>query len=260
MVIDSKWLNKNGKYNCPDCGKEYSKKGIITHILRSHKKDDRFSNVGTKGKNWKLSKDYVSPRTKRKLEFLNNRVLTECEKCHIIPQEWFGSGRFCSLSCANSNSKTKETKQKISKSNTGKIIKNFTNISFCKHCNKCLKGIKKFCNRKCRSNFHISQYDDLKLYRYYTKFNFSLNDYPNKFDFSLIEKYGWYKAKNRGDNLNGISRDHIVSVRYGFDNNIPTWIIKHPANCQLKPHKENTSKGMNCDLTIDNLLEKIKNW
>jgi len=106
----------------------------------------------------------------------------------------------------------------------------------------------------------IEEKTDLELYRYYSKFQFSLNKYPEKYDFSLIEKYGWYKAKHCGDNMNGVSRDHMISVRYGFDNNIPTWIISHPANCQLKRHNDNVSKGMKCDLTLDELLEKIKKW
>jgi ribosomal protein L37AE/L43A len=30
------WLQSNGKYKCPICKKEYSKKGIGTHVWRSH--------------------------------------------------------------------------------------------------------------------------------------------------------------------------------------------------------------------------------
>ena len=107
---------------------------------------------------------------------------------------------------------------------------------------------------------NIENKSDYELYRYYTSFKFSLNDFPDKYDFSLIEKYGWYKAKNHGDNQNGVSRDHIISVKYGFDNNIPTWIIAHPANCQLLRHKENVSKYSKCDLTLDELMIKIKKW
>ena len=85
-------------------------------------------------------------------------------------------------------------------------------------------------------------------------------DFPNEFDIVLVEQHGWYKATNRGNNLTGVSRDHIVSVRYGFDNGIDPSIISHPANCQLLQHGTNVSKGKKCDLTIEELFVKISNW
>ena len=37
MSAKEDWLNKNtNKYSCPHCGKEYSKKGISSHIWRKH--------------------------------------------------------------------------------------------------------------------------------------------------------------------------------------------------------------------------------
>ena len=149
---------------------------------------------------------------------------------------------------------------KISNSIKGKIYKRLSKIYFCKYCNKCNEGRKIYCDNKCKSNFAIRSYGDLSLYRRACKFNFNLNDYPTKYNFSLIEKYGWYKAKNRGDNLNGISRDHIMSIRYGFDNNVPSWIISHPANLELMRHNDNISKGKKTNITLDELLEKIDRW
>ncbi len=100
----------------------------------------------------------------------------------------------------------------------------------------------------------------LSDYRYECAFKFSLNEYPAEFDFSLIEKYGWYRAKNRGDNLNGVSRDHIVSVKYGYENGIDPKIISHPANCRLLRHNDNVSKNRRCDLKIEELIAKIRVW
>lgn len=105
-----------------------------------------------------------------------------------------------------------------------------------------------------------SQRSDLVNYRADCSFKFNVYDFPDEFDVQLVEQFGWYKAKNRGNNLTGISRDHIVSVRYGFDNNIDPAIISHPANCQLLQHGTNVSKGKKCDLTIEELFVKISNW
>ena len=100
----------------------------------------------------------------------------------------------------------------------------------------------------------------LKLYRLQCAFKFSLDSYPDEFDFSLIEKYGWYAAKNHGNNLNGVSRDHMFSVKDGFINNVDPKIISHPANCQLVCHSKNASKGAKSCITLDELLRRIKQW
>ena len=109
----------------------------------------------------------------------------------------------------------------------------------------------------CRKNLNLQE---IKEYRYACSFHFNLSDFPDEFDFSLIEKHGWYAAKNHGNNLGGVSRDHIVSVRFGFENGIDPIIISHPANCQLLIHNSNVSKGKNCGMTIDQLNEKILEW
>jgi len=196
----------------------------------------------------------------------------------------FGSGIFCSVQCANSRGSSKGKKKRLKCSNCEEIIEvglrtSKVKCDTCKfeqaECDECsekyqrLVGSKtKLCGRKCaaivagktnRKN-NIKSSSDFKIYRVASKFKFSLNSFPDKFDFSLVEKYGWYKAKNHGDNSNDISRDHIISCRYGFDNNIPTWIISHPANCELMPHKLNQSKRTKINLTLDELIIKIKEW
>ena len=91
-------------------------------------------------------------------------------------------------------------------------------------------------------------------------FRFSLKDYPDEFDFELIEKYGFYSPANKNNNLNGVSRDHMYSVYEGYKNNISPKIISHPANCKLLKHTDNISKNKKCSITLDELLERIKEW
>jgi hypothetical protein len=100
----------------------------------------------------------------------------------------------------------------------------------------------------------------LANYRADCQFKFNLSDYPDEFDFALLTEHGWYKPKNRGDNLTGVSRDHAVSVRYGFDNNLPAEHLSHPANCVLMQHGKNVSKGMKNTMTYEELLRRIDAW
>ena len=168
----------------------------------------------------------------------------------------------CSRRCANSKGPmNEETKRKISEK---LFIEKKTKV--CSYCNENFyikrKRLKeqKFCSPLCSSKSRIKIDDSLQTYRKRASFSFNLSDYPEEFDFSLIEKHGWYKASNHGDNLNGVSRDHMVSVRFGFDNRIDPMIIGHPANCKLMVHNDNSSKNSECSISLDELLEKIEKW
>ena len=126
------------------------------------------------------------------------------------------------------------------------------------------KKKQKFCCLKCSSQYkNLSRRElrsDWKNYRADCQFRFNLKDYPNEFDFNLIEKVGWYSPSNKKNNLQGVSRDHMVSCRYGFDNNIPAEQLRHPANCELMIHGQNVSKYTNNSITYEELLQRIKEW
>lgn len=109
------------------------------------------------------------------------------------------------------------------------------------------------------SSYRVNR-TELVNYRADCKFNFNLSDYPEEFDFQLVTEHGWYSAKNRGNNIYGVSRDHMLSVRHGFDNDIDPKILAHPANCKLMLHSDNVSKLSKCSITLDELLIKIAEW
>ncbi len=134
------------------------------------------------------------------------------------------------------------------------ISKYPSGIRKCITCNSDMNvsGKKLICN-SCRINYY-------KHYRVDCNFIFHLSDYPNEFDFNLIKKHGWYSPSNKKNNLNGVSRDHIFSVKDGFLQNIPSFIIRHPANCSLLIHTKNQSKHSKSQLTIRSLLKKIINF
>lgn len=191
-----------------------------------------------------------------------------CYKCNkdfqVIEREFsfpIKEKYFCSRICANSRIITDEHKAKTSK----KLTKNKLIHKMCLQCNVFFSTKRKnckYCSLSCAQKFRHKDLDksSLSYYRAQCGFKFNLKDYPEEFDFSLIEQFGWYKAKNRGDNLNGVSRDHLVSVRFGYDNNVDPYLMSHPANCQLLQHGKNVSKGKKSNLSLDELIENVRVW
>jgi len=95
-----------------------------------------------------------------------------------------------------------------------------------------------------------------KEYSQMCRFKFNFQDYPQEFNINLIQQYGWY---NR-DNPNGISRDHMISISYGWKKNISPKIIRHPANCQLMLYEHNKDKGWRSSINLNELLTRIRDW
>jgi hypothetical protein len=118
----------------------------------------------------------------------------------------------------------------------------------------------KYCSTECKKIFKRKDIDKYQAYRRDCLFKFNLADYPEHFEFSLIEKYGWYSPTNKKNNLEGVSRDHMLSVREGFELGIDPKLISHPANCRLMKHTDNISKNKKSVITLEELLEKIKTF
>jgi len=170
----------------------------------------------------------------------------------------------CSRSCAASYGNNDEVREKISKKlKDGEIVKR--TIKNCIYCNKEMRLIpskfnKKFCNKKCKKLYYRQKLSEYKKYQKDCKFTFSLNNYTKEFDFDIIKEYGWYSTINQGGNTNGINRDHMISIKYGFENKISPKIISHPANCELITHKKNIIKNKKCSITIEELKKRIQIW
>jgi predicted nucleic acid-binding Zn ribbon protein len=226
--------------------KEKSKKGYEALLSAKSKENRKTTFEEKKYKKWS-EKEHFCLGCTQKLEYPNTTTCSN--KCQKIYR-----------SKANTRTVSETTKSKISVALKGKYIKVAE-----KECVVC-GVIHPYKNRKtCSKDCHLilkrkTKKEGYKLYKHLCGFNFNLSDFPKEFDFSLIEEHGWYKAKNRGDNPNGVSRDHILSVRYGFDSNIDPSIVRHPANCRLMLHAENNSKKTRCDISLEELLEKIAEW
>lgn len=202
-----------------------------------------------------------------------------CPKCG---NEHEKNGVYCSRSCANSRvwSDIDKYKMSISAKNSLKVINANTDLKKRQnisekakkqakegrinwsglHTPDVINKVKLTIKNKQNQWLNTLNNENKIEYRKSCKFRFSLNDFPNEFEFNLINEYGWYKAKNKGDNLNGISRDHMYSINEGFKNLVDPYYISHPANCQLMRHGDNNKKDRKCSITLDELIDKVQKW
>jgi len=245
-------------YTCEDCDLNFKTfQAKANHVRWKHKDNSEY-----------LAKLRASgPRIKRITETI------KCKKCAKPFEVTYLMGKkehkeHCTRSCANSRVHTDESKNKIRQSCLGGKTMYTAERSFmCQYCNKKFQTRRKgkiYCDRRChgldRQRRNLTNKTFRQIYRHFAKFQFSLRDYPDDFNFGLIEEYGWYKAKNRGNNLSGVSRDHILSVTDGMNQMINPLFLAHPANCRLMRQCDNASKGSESRLTIEELCARIKEW
>lgn len=222
-------------------------------------------------RNYNTIKNSIDERkNKQKDEYLKNPK--KCKNCDKLITFEKRMNNYCDQSCSAifTNKFRKGVKKNFSEEGLNNILEAtrkkfhtddyYENPKRCLNCNNGLeyqRRNKTFCNIKCKKEYYCNIKEDFELYYPLSKFKFDLKLFNDEFDFSLIEKYGWYKAKNNGDNINGVSRDHRYSVKEGFRKLINPLLLSHPANCELIVNRENQSKSDKCSLTINELLKNI---
>lgn len=248
---------------CPVCDKEKKEKNKYCSFQCRNIIINKNKDYKTQGKN-------VSKGLKERSEKLRIEKLVNCDRCNkelTIKSNTKGEFKdkyFCSRSCSNTHSFTKERNIKISIKIKEYISKHgglgavtVKEKHECLNCDNLVVLRKKFCCKKCMTIYNRKNMTEYQKYKNDTKFKFSLNNYPDEFDFSLIEKYGWYSPTNKNNNLEGVSRDHILSVKEGFELGIDPSLIAHPANCRLLKHTDNISKNKKSIITYNELLQRI---
>jgi hypothetical protein len=98
---------------------------------------------------------------------------------------------------------------------------------------------------------------DIVRYRYLASFRINALNIRKVKGFHLLESLGWY---DRDFNPGGVVKDHRVSIKYGFDNNVDPELIGHLANCEFLPVKANLAKSSSCSLTLKELRNEINGW
>jgi len=192
---------------------------------------------------------------------------THCLQCNTVTF----NPKFCSKSCAATHSNlnrapmTERQKQAISKTLKARKKRKATwkdnifgpyTIAYRNVC--CKTGLIFYA--KTWQKYHPSVIADKKHYAVLCKFRFSIGQFPLWFDGKIILDHGWYStpgSRKGVKNLNGVSRDHRISVDYGYQHGIDPQIIQHPANCHLVLHTENQRKNTKCSITIEKLMDDI---
>ena len=195
-----------------------------------------------------------------------------CEKCKQNHDGSFATGRFCSKKCSASFStlnKRDEINNKVSKKliggknpRKGYHIKTGEPILMknCEMCENLIRIKQRFCSVSCKNSFYEMNRTAFQNYRIKASFKFNIYDYPDYFDLELSKEHGLYTAKNKGNNINGVVRDHIYSVKDGFINNVDPYLLAHPANCNIIKHIDNCKKNSKSNISLDELLQKINDF
>ncbi len=187
----------------------------------------------------------LKKRTKIITEYsANPNYCNECWCCLPHPTQT-RLKKFCSMSCsARFNNHVSPKRKKIEKKS--KPIKK----RICSECGK-IEYLKHFVLTTC---FNCQ---DSINFRRKCEFKFSLKEYPNEFNLSLLASHGMFHPVT---NYRGVSRDHLISVQYAKEHNIDPKLISHPANCELILHSENKRRQGKCSITIQELMVRIEKW
>lgn len=96
--------------------------------------------------------------------------------------------------------------------------------------------------------------DEKKLYWSACKFSFDPYAYPDIPGYDLLLERGIYHPKGNPD---GVCRDHMVSINYGWYNHIDPAIISSKYNCQFITNYDNIVKNSKSCITVQDLLNRI---
>lgn len=202
-----------------------------------------------------------------------------------------GYNEFCSTKCSNNSEKVQKNKEKTLMKNYGvtsplqsKKLKekaletsfnrygNGNNYSEIEKTRERLYGDKNYNNREKARNTCIELYGE-ENYSFTNNFSKMMRKIPLELmdDFSYYSWIVWKITKRQNlETLNNFNKrgrtdlkedayhlDHRHSIREGFLNNIPAYMIGNIANLEMIPASKNCSKQADCSITIEELSKNV---
>jgi len=242
--------------SCLVCHEVKSSKGIFTHYFAKHDLDGIkiMAEIRKKGTDCTFrNSDYIKQNSQKRIKPKKQKSCAN-DKCSNLT-----TSKFCSSSCAAIvNNRLRPSKKSLSRvkqikqTRTDKlVVMSKIKKRTCSECGKIDETLGRFQSDKC------SFCNDSLVYRRQCEFKFNLKDFPNEFDFKLLNEHGMFSPKK---NPKGVSRDHMLSIQYGKINRISPDVIGHPANCRLILQGDNTKKQADSCITYEELLNRIKEW
>lgn len=224
---------------------------------------------GKKGGGNQTAIDAIQAKSKKLQEtYLLNP--TCCLTCSNTISYDCRHNKFCSHSCAavHSNKQRTETGYSMSLASRDQIRAKLSvyvgpysklstkNCKFCKN-----QFITPVANRTqvCNNCQHLKWNNNKDQF----SFRFNVFDYPDLFDLEQLKTTGWvaFGGKRGGvKNINGLSRDHRVSVNEAKKFNYDPYYISHPLNCELMPHHQNNQKKTKSSITYLELVKLINDY
>ena len=212
------------------------------------------------------------PHTQRAWHIINeNYEIPKCKECGIIETKYshrcesWGYLTFCSTVCASSNEETQNKVKKTSLERFGatnifstsrfrkKYIKRMLENYGVVHNWLSEKSLKRKDETRKRKKIEwLKTLPDRQLY--YEIVWMITNKQLHYFGIDKF-KDKWWERRGIVDH----HIDHMYSIKKGFENNIPPYIIGNIHNLDLIPYKENVRKQCNCSKTIDEILNEIQN-
>lgn len=94
----------------------------------------------------------------------------------------------------------------------------------------------------------------ISKYRYDARFTITPSNLETIKGYNLLLENGWYHPRN---NPTGVVKDHRVSIKFGYDNNISPLIIGNIKNCEFLKCSDNLIKKDSCSISIQELILAI---
>lgn len=243
-------------YSCKHCIKVFSsQRSVGAHNYQAHRKENDLQKLSYLA-NPKICPE---PSCQKDIPYIQRNNQTCSNSCARKLQKPISESTRLKLSISKRNI-SDLTRQKMSNSGKNKILSESTRLKI-SEAGKRRKPVSDETRLKlsqaARRN-HPEKFEPKLIF----KFRFNIFNYPDLFDLDYIKTVGFFcpGGRKRKLNLNGLSRDHRVSIHESIQNNYDPYYISHPINCNIIPQTENIKKYTKSSLKYEDLVIMVNDY